>query len=545
MDLPRFAYRALREGEEPAQGLRPSEAGAAITPDEHVRGVAKQSQFVSLTVFPEVALYYARCRAALSQRIVRVDLQRLRGSRLVDLRTEQGCDGAGLGPDARALTAGDGELLYAASIPPAVVSRPHPLMARCEALAVDWGNPAPRRPSLVAKRTFLARLPSDTERQLRLWEEEPWAEGPQYPWGWAPPGERRRMPIKGRERRVTLNSKETGFTFGSRTWRVVGQWLSELEWPPANAPGGERGISFEELAIDYEVSTGHELPPGYATIARAGYGVTERPEGGNITVARPLASHEFVVTAQRLATGDLDPGAPWEEGWVGERTAWEKTAAARRPASQVFRPLRERALMLADVMRRMSTILECDVVPVPDAKWMIRGNMSLYPLDGSGNGHAGLPRRPILRGGAATEAALRELARTARTRRESEVRLQQLQQQHGSKRTEGDRKLLAKQPWQMWYADFEPIYDGEQRAARAREVLARLPALPEPTRGDSNAQRAAVAKLAEAQAQENGEQPDWMRHKIAMGHKPSGRRHDGKISNAPCGIIVCTNRGCK
>ena len=64
-------------------------------------------------------------------------------------------------------------------------------------------------------------------------------------------------------------------------------------------------------------------------------------------------------------------------------------------------------------MRRMASILDCDVVPAQVGDWLdgkrLQGRPSngrcaaLLPIDGQLGGHSGLPRRPILRGGAATE----------------------------------------------------------------------------------------------------------------------------------------------
>eukprot|EP00660_Eupelagonema_oceanica_P013114 gene13114-biopygen17663 len=144
--LPRYAFRALRVNEDPALGLQPKNLTSQASPEEHVTGSCA-TQFISLTLRPEMALYYARCRGARVQRVVRVDLRALRRSRLVDLRDEAGCDAAGLGPAGKCRTAGDQEVLHRGEVPAAVVDAPHPTMMRCETLAVDWGGPRPRRPT--------------------------------------------------------------------------------------------------------------------------------------------------------------------------------------------------------------------------------------------------------------------------------------------------------------------------------------------------------------------------------------------------------------
>ena len=81
----------------------------------HVRLTSKHkdpNRFVSLSTSPAVALYYARCKGEMLQRVVRVDLRRLRPSRLIDVSTEEAATAAGLGPEAKCCTGGDGELLY-------------------------------------------------------------------------------------------------------------------------------------------------------------------------------------------------------------------------------------------------------------------------------------------------------------------------------------------------------------------------------------------------------------------------------------------------
>ena len=38
-------------------------------------------------------------------------------------------------------------------------------------------------------------------------------------------------------------------------------WLSALRWPPPNTAGGGRGVSWHQLAIDFECWSGIDLPP--------------------------------------------------------------------------------------------------------------------------------------------------------------------------------------------------------------------------------------------------------------------------------------------
>eukprot|EP00662_Eupelagonemidae_sp_cell21_P020697 gene20697-12484_t len=539
---------------------------AAIAHDwEPVPATAKQKKakelrrcrnYVSLVARPEVALYRARSGGAPPHRVVRVDLHRLRLRRLVDLRTDTLASAAGLGPEARRCTDGDGELLYAGPVPPGAVAQPHPSMARCEALAVG----APARPGPEAKHAFLARLPAATTRELQQWgaEEAPAsAPGvPKYPWGWDPPGARRRMVLKGREARVDVWDEDgRRYHFGARTWRTLGQYLSELEWPPANAPGGQLGITFAELAIDYEVSTGHDLPPTLGCLVQAGYLSDKlKPKKGRSDLVgatyvaahaaeRVIASQDFTVTAQRRTAG-ADVDAPWEEGMGLRRALYERgVAAGRTPPGLVHRPLRERAMCFADAIRRMAAILKCDVVPVPNSKWLDTGGRTnsthggeicelckaLWPLDGRYYGHAGLPRRPILRGGAKTEQVLRGLAKTASTRRQQMERLERLQREHGDRRTAGAPvHVRSKQQWSMWYADYEPEYDEEFREQRAAATLASLPPYPPEPNSRGN------GRLEEELAELKGEDPTWKKEMKEQGHDPVRKGEN----------IVCARKGC-
>eukprot|EP00666_Eupelagonemidae_sp_cell4sb_P001070 gene1070-23243_t len=115
-------------------------------------------------------------------------------------------------------------------------------MRRCEALAVLWREPgARRRPGGALKRDFLERLPQATRAQLELWGAEPEAEaatGPQYPWGWDPPGARRRMRLKTESVTGTVAGLPRAWSWGPRLWRVLGEYLAGRGRPQAGAAGG-------------------------------------------------------------------------------------------------------------------------------------------------------------------------------------------------------------------------------------------------------------------------------------------------------------------
>ena len=37
---------------------------------------------------------------------------------------------------------------------------------------------------------------------------------------------------------------------------ALADWAASLQWPDTDAPGGEKGVTWVELAIDMEIATG-------------------------------------------------------------------------------------------------------------------------------------------------------------------------------------------------------------------------------------------------------------------------------------------------
>ena len=50
------------------------------------------------------------------------------------------------------------------------------------------------------------------------------------------------------------------FIWGPRLWKLLTEYAAALRWPPEDARGGEAGVSYLELALDFEVAMGCELP---------------------------------------------------------------------------------------------------------------------------------------------------------------------------------------------------------------------------------------------------------------------------------------------
>ena len=176
-------------------------------------------------------------------------------------------------------------------------------------------------------------------------------EEPSYPWGWSPEGEREQVEMPA----MAPPSRWHGATFiwGPRLWELLRKYVASLQWPPEDARGGEAGVSYLELALDFEVAMGCELP---------------FPKPG----ATGPASFVFAG----------DPGVD-----------------GRSPASAA-----ERARLFGDAWRCLERRVQRQLHPGRKDKH----TKGLRPL-----GHwpplSGFSRRPVLLGGEATERALQGL----------------------------------------------------------------------------------------------------------------------------------------
>ncbi len=96
-----------------------------------------------------------------------------------------------------------------------------------------------------------------------------------YPWGWAPPHPQLGMALKLKRslRRCTVTRYDSTparerptaaqfcFPLGATMWRALNWWIEQLRWPAADCDRASGGVTWAELAIDFEVATGVDLPP--------------------------------------------------------------------------------------------------------------------------------------------------------------------------------------------------------------------------------------------------------------------------------------------
>ena len=80
---------------------------------------------------------------------------------------------------------------------------------------------------------------------------------------------------------------------------MLGQYLAELEWPAEDAPGAEIGMTWHEMAIDFEVATGHDLPPPPRVLLLGDAALRAKGRATEADLAR--ACEAFVVDAQQAA----------------------------------------------------------------------------------------------------------------------------------------------------------------------------------------------------------------------------------------------------
>jgi hypothetical protein len=79
-----------------------------------------------------------------------------------------------------------------------------------------------------------------------------------YPWGWRPPGEYLDL-THARAVRVTPNT----FPRGQALYDVLVRWLERLRWPADADPIATIGVSAVEMALDFEATTGVDVPRGF------------------------------------------------------------------------------------------------------------------------------------------------------------------------------------------------------------------------------------------------------------------------------------------
>eukprot|EP00660_Eupelagonema_oceanica_P019343 gene19343-biopygen18671 len=152
-----------------------------------------------------------------------------------------------------------------------------------------------------------------------------------YPWGWDPPGDRQKMPLerakmlpvpRGRE----ATADKSCFVHGPRLWHARIRYYRALEWPPAGAVGGENGVTWLELAVDFEVTTGLDLPRKFLD---DGYTPSGEPPGrgpfGERMRIMASVSHRVVA----LLGEDIVPGGLPGKKRVGGKLVMKKGACGQ------------------------------------------------------------------------------------------------------------------------------------------------------------------------------------------------------------------------
>eukprot|EP00662_Eupelagonemidae_sp_cell21_P051470 gene51470-55092_t len=311
---------------------------------------------------------------------------------------------------------------------------------------------APRPGGLAEQEGGRTPAPKGAEAAERAkWKKE----FPEYLWGWNPAGAKK-FTVPGRELKVERRD-EKGFICGQRMWNAVGAWLRELRWPrapTASEKGPEGlGITWIELAVDFEVWSGINLPAELRLLVEAGY------PGCN--------KHDSALASQAL-----------------ENSTWPQ------PSRKFKNPAASRGRQLQTMVRKMSKILRKPVFPGKErihVKWGGVGlcvALRLLALAAPRTGEAGfvgLQIRPVYAGGAETERAIFKLAEQFGTRAEQNETMKE-RVDRGGKTTKGGKQRREEiLKWEKELAKGDsylsstrmgnvyPVYDEEARKRRAEK----------------------------------------------------------------------------
>eukprot|EP00664_Eupelagonemidae_sp_cell27_P004645 gene4645-602_t len=181
--------------------------------------------------------------------------------------------------------------------------------------------------------------------------------------------------------RQCTDPKRVYFMWGDAILRATRWWLEQLRWPRPDVDRDVQkwGVTLAELAIDFKVSTGLDLPPPIAELAK------HRKD-----------SRRFVTP-----------------NWVEEgiaATGSDAVGDARR-ADRIARDLLKRSRCLMSMICRLGELLPTPPVP-PRGRHEIAAALTALGLQARGNASrfSGFARRPIFAGGAATYETLRHMA---------------------------------------------------------------------------------------------------------------------------------------
>ena len=97
---------------------------------------------------------------------------------------------------------------------------------------------------VMRERQIVDNRPEETARHHRLLR---------YPWGWSTPA-----PTTVQLPALSFSAVRQKWKYTEELWYAVNEWASQLRWAHV---GSEHSISFVELAVDFELTTGLHLPP--------------------------------------------------------------------------------------------------------------------------------------------------------------------------------------------------------------------------------------------------------------------------------------------
>ena len=183
-----------------------------------------------------------------------------------------------------------------------------------------------------------------------------------YPWAWDPPGPRQQLALRAAEALPVPRSGafwwrkgETACVHGPVLWRALIHYLRELRWPPAAAWSGH-GATWLELVIDFEVSTGLDVP---RKLMRDGRTQTGEPPGHGSIGERMRV---FAQAVQRLERLLREPVVPGGASGAARRQRWGWSLGALgmppklTPLGVLRRPLLAGGAETERVLRRLGSV---------------------------------------------------------------------------------------------------------------------------------------------------------------------------------------------
>ena len=249
---------------------------------------------------------------------------------------------------------------------------------------------------------------------------------------WQPSGPFETCGVGPPKQEVTFSGVNGYLYGGPRAFEALAWYLAELRWPLAGCPGASKGVTWTELAVDFELSTGVDIPATRRQLSEDGTKLSRAARAGaDAALAEPFREHVLDTVGKRVVcrvcTRDRAScdrkrlmrthcvGYP-EDGASARRRGQRQTAATQRAASGASapvtratatapaRPLGERAVTLASAVARVAQ-LTGSAVRLGDVQKKCRTlvSMGLPPM-------AGLTRRPVLLAGEHVARVLHDVA---------------------------------------------------------------------------------------------------------------------------------------